>query len=702
MITDNVIQEYYDQCKELVRSITIKISAFADLINADVILKNGTSAVDTTDATTWKYYMNIAGEYHATDSPMYVLSLDTAETILFSVDNLALHPNTKEAYQVGLKYYKRLIATYPDQVALIRGILSPVAIQTAIDADDGTIMSYGGTYVEDQEYSLIQNIQNYIIDHIKRWYVTAYTVTHEYYPAAYLGVLTAGLIPLVMNLRDEKRGTYEVHSFHVKAKLASHNYLDAIYPYLTLKQALWLYRNIDRLQRYSGFTSQLSELIPIILTERNIPISSHTVHLYNGFDEDYYPQTTVRTRPLNASSDLVTDSYGTLTHLFKREETVVPGTTLFYEDNADNVELSIQNNSSSTIQTKDLDSEMVNFENFFPDNLESVVMRYWAYLASEGLYKATIVFKHPLTEEEYVITADVAFQYIWYLTLCNLGLIPTIVPDYYVLKMYRTTQVTAADLLKLVAATRDGMTDLAADLVTRQITYSQLSTVSAFNSFFMAIYLEHIRQFQLGNNTQDMDRKAYIRNMIYGLYEDRIVEFQPDTVSIDSFLTDNNLPAYDGNVANTELLITAVYSAGTGITDDQYLDPEAVQRAMIQVMRSLSSYSVQYIYSITGPNTKNLNWAGINLSETVGLEIDALFGVYGATKVLGVETEMYGEVTIYDGTISIDGLTLEIPPYEYNLETSNVTIEGGMTSTYDIGVRGTDHRVAMTLEIFEG
>ena len=82
---------------------------------------------------------------------MYVGSLDTLETILFSKENLELHPLTRESYQFGTRYYYNLLNKYPNQEFLIKGILYPCDINKAIEAEDGEILSYQSDLVEEQE-----------------------------------------------------------------------------------------------------------------------------------------------------------------------------------------------------------------------------------------------------------------------------------------------------------------------------------------------------------------------------------------------------------------------------------------------------------------------------------------------------------------------------------------------------------------------
>ena len=119
----NFIQAYYRSNIDLISSMIFKSNYAPEAINKQLLRDNPSYEIQKEDPTTWKYYMNLAGEYHPLDEEMYVTSLDTREVILFSKENLIRHTATKEAYQMGSRDYLTLLKQYPLQEGLIRGIL---------------------------------------------------------------------------------------------------------------------------------------------------------------------------------------------------------------------------------------------------------------------------------------------------------------------------------------------------------------------------------------------------------------------------------------------------------------------------------------------------------------------------------------------------------------------------------------------------
>ena len=129
---NNYYDVYLDSALQLAESIVIKSDESARAINEALTIKYGKSIVDELYPNTWKYYLNLAGEYHITDPVIEVTSLDTLEQIQFTKQNLEEHTATKKAYQYGSVLYKELVDRYPDLRQLILGVLYPVDLNTAI------------------------------------------------------------------------------------------------------------------------------------------------------------------------------------------------------------------------------------------------------------------------------------------------------------------------------------------------------------------------------------------------------------------------------------------------------------------------------------------------------------------------------------------------------------------------------------------
>ena len=256
------------------RTISISFKPFADLVN-DTVIAAGYSV--STEKTTWKYYMNLVGEYHAYDTKMYVTSIETRQEILFSPAVLATNPRTAEAYSPGGEYYNKLCETYPNQVDLIKSILFPVPdLNAAINADDFTLLSYGKGYLEEWEQPfIIMEIERFLGIWVERYYAD-FLDDEPYFHLTSWGSLITHLALLIMTLRLDYINTPQVHSWHIWNKLQAYgvsNYSDI----LNREKSMLLYQNIEYLIANVGKQSNLVILADGLLSDIGIGLYGRRV-----------------------------------------------------------------------------------------------------------------------------------------------------------------------------------------------------------------------------------------------------------------------------------------------------------------------------------------------------------------------------------------------------------------------------------------
>lgn len=137
------------------------------------------------DPMTWKYYHNIAGEYHFRDVPMIVTSHDTLEEFVFTKENLLIHKGTYADYKSNANYARNLEALYPEQSILIRGILYPIDPAVAIEANDGDILGYNQDLVEPNEIDLLPELQVWVTNFFRRRNVNRHALVDDLSAAAF-------------------------------------------------------------------------------------------------------------------------------------------------------------------------------------------------------------------------------------------------------------------------------------------------------------------------------------------------------------------------------------------------------------------------------------------------------------------------------------------------------------------------------------
>jgi hypothetical protein len=242
-------------------SCAIKFSPMAEYVN-QMVTRSGW-AVNYEDPTTWKYYLNMVGKYHPSDTLMYVPSLDTRQQILLTPTVFEDHPRTRTAYMPGGQYYTRLCETYPEQPEVIRGILFPAPdIDEAIAASDFTLLAYEPSYLEEAEFSsLLNSVTKFLDIYKERWYPDYLDDEPYFYHTAFASVYTQ-MAMAMMAQREANIRTAYVHSYHIWNALAAEgisNYSDI----LDRKKQMLLYDNIDYFKANAG-----KQLNLIILANR--------------------------------------------------------------------------------------------------------------------------------------------------------------------------------------------------------------------------------------------------------------------------------------------------------------------------------------------------------------------------------------------------------------------------------------------------
>lgn len=605
----NFLKLYLDANKTLAKTLVIKSQTSIDAINDFLKLKHGTSAVDPYDPTSWKYYLNIAGEYHNTDTPMVVTSLDTLEDIIFSKASLLVHTATAKAYRYGSRYYYSLLAKYPEQEQLILSIVTPCDINKAIDAEDGSILSYPQYLVESQELTLIDELEGFIKRYLVRWDVKAFGLSNSLYHTAQHALLYLAVVPKLLNLRLARCHTNEAHTFHIREYLASHGNLDRYMPYMNLEQTLWLYRNIRYIERNSGKVEQFRSLVEHLLSKRRIPLNEFSVRQLAEFDADYYNQITIRRKAVNPQFNIPEKDYFDIGKLYDKERPLVYGNPLYYDNKESLTTKQLQNSNSSVLQSKDLESSMVDYNDSLPDTLEAILLRQWAYMANKGLYQAIVNFKDPKTLENRVLTAEDAFIYMVYVSLESAGIKLETLPVFINLKQRKRILPSIESLLSKTE--NDELSSIASRLITGQPHIVTMYSIDNFFDLCYSLYEESIYHWFLTANVHDLYRRGYISNMVSSLYEDECLILSSGNAPINEWLLSKNLPTFSYDTSQAKELIAEIFAKSTGLTVDNTKLLKNIQRALIAALSELSSYSIQFITEINQSRIVPVGWAAI-------------------------------------------------------------------------------------------
>lgn len=605
---------------DLAATMLIKLEDVALSMNTGVIINEGVDSVNTYDKSTWKYYQNISGEYHFSDKMMKIKSLDMNSEIDFTIDNLNRHKLTKRAYVYGSRYYKELVSSYPDQELLILGIINPTNKQKAIDAKEGTILSYPKYLVEDNEYSLIDRLQKWIYNYLFRWVNRQYTISDDLYLHTYVYQLTLHLLQAIISYRLELCKTNEAHSYHVRAYLASHGFLDTYLPSLTKKQSLFFYRNIRYIERNAGKVDTLNWLVDHTFTERDIPLYELKVNQdtssINTFTNDLKVDEVIKRDPLadiiinrkplnDPASNVIKNDY-TLDDTLTIISDNARDNNTYQEDNKEKIKDVLKTSDSSIIQTKLLQSYINENGNVYYYTLEDIVYNHWIYLAAKDRYKASIFITLPKTNEKIVLTSQQSVALYMYCTAkaygfnLNNNMESMLIPSIRVNRVERLEKPTEA----IIKSKND--INILSELEVKEIldTYVEIKefySIPDFTDLCLELYKMSKIQYSIYSDKEQMDKRAYAHNLVNMLYCDetlilnQLINKDGSSMTYEDFLNSINLTVNEYTELDLLELATVILSEATLKVETEIDKLTYIQRSMSHLLLQLSSYSIQIV-----------------------------------------------------------------------------------------------------------
>lgn len=260
---------YIPELQRLVRSILIKSSHQATMINKNIIKTYGSNAV-LDDVHTWRYYLNLNGQYHSTNNQMEIYVLELNENKPLTKELLETYKKTKDDLLTYGNTYMNLIKSYPSDELLIRGMLNPIDIDVAVDIPDGQIIQYSKLYIETNELDVMNKLSKYTEAIYYRWFNEMYIEVSNYYVATFLAFLYSTLDIKIDSIRLENIHTHRVSRHHLEHFFQSH--LDIDTTYMNYKSKLWLYQNLRTAMINVGKDETLEQLIDNVLTPNGIGV----------------------------------------------------------------------------------------------------------------------------------------------------------------------------------------------------------------------------------------------------------------------------------------------------------------------------------------------------------------------------------------------------------------------------------------------
>lgn len=605
---------YEQECLLFARTAIIHSSRTAELINDRMNIAG--YVYDPADKRTWKYYMNLAGQYHASNKMMQVRSLDNDELIDFTVENMRIHVSTARSYQYGTDLYKELLLAYPKQEALIRGILNPIPFSTLLSANEFQLIWYDTTLIRTGEDNVIQRLQEWIYTWTTQNLHHNYTnVTDDLMHHFFIARISMHLAIQLMLIRMENVGTNYVHDFHIWAHLGSHADLRRYRAYLTRKQVLWLYRNIAYLTHNPGKQFEFGLLIKNLLTERSIPLAVYNAqHSTLDMLETVKPTVRFKRELLNMQDVITSDAYfRTTREILEDQIPLARDNITVYEDAIPETQLAVRANRNSSIPTKVLESTMRDLSESIAFPHSATLLNEWARLASEGRYSAVVSMVNPKNGLTMTMSVKEAFALYLYALWKGEGQTLETVPYYQATMCMRIPRPTFAEL-KQNFGSNFVTDDWIIQAITNQPDIPNLISTEAFYNKTIEINDATQIHHDMWTYRNHYDERAQMELMCRALYKDTICDFWSGTKYTDFF----KLRGWDLSEIDREewkAIAVRILTTATGLdtTDQQKLSD--VQKAMLELTLEMSSYTIQVIRKINDQAIVQLDYPTLRVGD---------------------------------------------------------------------------------------
>lgn len=677
MATNNLYQIYRSHVFQLAETLVVKSSMMARAVNLG-LYDQGLSI--PTDQTQWKYYLHLNGTYHSTDKTMYVISIDTMDEIAFTKDNLVIHRATRNAYSFGTEYYKELVEKYPQQISLILGILNPIDLTTAIDAEDGSILYHDLTLIETNEYNVIPLLEDWIKKTMSRWMNigygpvnqgTFYTATDPYYAPAYWALLFNSIPDVVFNIRLDNCKTRYAHSFHIRQYLASNGKLDIFMDALNKKQSLFLYRNLKYIHKHAGKQKTFNLLLENILTEAGIPLAAHELtHNLEFMPSDLTPGVDLISTPLNMRNVFPNTSVVSLEALMYKENNNAPGNYGVYENAVAITKTGFKNNRINKIPTKVLESAVVDFTGSGPFTLTETLINHWLYFSQTNRYTAFIPFSHPVTGDSFSLNAKDAFCLFIYALNKSYSNEMEYIPSVEAINVRKISYATFAELRALSTSKYiddSYINDTLADL----LPIGQYISVESFHEACVDIQRRMVIHRRTWANFEHKDSRGQAEAICMHLYPTYRYSLATEQY-YDDWLGSRSMDFSDLTEYDFEILAGELLRSATGFNVTTSGGLKDIQRTLLKLMERLTSYNVQYVSTINTSPYKPVPWQPVRIGDVDKYINDSKFVYISNPRVISANFKFKHRIQLRkpEETIRYSAKLLQTEELTLNMDVS--------------------------------
>ena len=621
----STIEGFYRDIYKLTKSLVIKID-YLDLY-METNMTGSTYTKQPYGKECFRYYLHISGQRHEVDEDVSVKVIELDDYKPLTKELLKSYPQTKAELLKFEDFYNNLVDQYPEYITYIQGCIYDIDIKEAIEAQHGTILAYNSSFIESQEYNIIDELQDYIDRYVDRWYNLKYAILEPYYLSGFLINLFTAIPNAIVNIRLGNIRSNRAHSFFIENFFNSHFSLWNSVSQLNNETIWWLYRNLSYIISNIGKNSTFNSLLTNVFERNNVGIGGYNLkykdnsivdnQVYDIKQLPYEASTVVAELEKLNNSTMETNNVKSIKDILTEEE----NRTLF-DDTAKNFYVNyhsnyINSNSKTASTTKVLEISTLNAFNSFNRDPYSLLLDHWGYLLSIDSYGSLtndliksnyMEFSDPSTGEYYKVNSSIAFLMCIKILLHACGM-----KDYRLDKLvYGKVFDKEADVVKILDRTllQDGYTTTLKEYI---VNNYPIPTDTYINVNGVQEYMSSVLDFTknmwlLDSNCENRMVSANIKYFMF--LSTKQAKYQlhnhENPRTIDELLMENSvtfkIPDTGYDYVNS---LKTIMETFLGVTINTTLKLNNLLSVYKDIISKLTSYTLQTMGRITSENQKD-------------------------------------------------------------------------------------------------
>lgn len=698
---------YKEKVFALAKTMIVKHEEIAIAVNHELSFAGYYDALDN-NPYNWRYYLNLSGEYHQYDHDrLFELTGNSFILIQVATDNGYVQvPFTKtlllqdislaNEYQIGSSAYKNLVRNYPDFETLIIGILNPIDIDVAIKAKNAEILYIDNKFkqfdgdrgyfktapnrnpnnlIEYQEHNLIDELQRHLYIYNRNWVNAEYIQGNDLYVVTTLATWYATIPNTIMNIRLGNCKTPYAHTFHIKQYLNSFGQLGKYVDFIPIGTALWLYRNAMYLEANRGKQLTFNGIIDNAFTPNQVPMNAYSArHEISQMDSDnLLPIPVLYKEPINFEIPGISDDDRTVKDILQDEIPLARENYRDIDDKVNHIESKIKWGGDDRINTKVLETEMMELGEPFPFTLSQILFSMWGYTAVKGYYTGTIYVTHPITNDKIGLTPLNAYILAAYcLNYGVAGKKLKNIPTSQFFHIPRTTvprdkptdarfalKPTVDDAMGWVNNDKTRRLKVVELFGSYQPNFTATSPTELFNNA-NDVYHERIRKYYTYCNTEDLTERGDLELVAKRLYWSGFSE-PLGTGSYEAWFRKVGIDTEHLTPEDYLALGLNTVAMATGSIDSLVERKKWLQKSLVAILKHFISYTVHIIEKfadgvvtyLEGQSLRfsNFKWTYTNI-RPIGyvINVDINYGVINRNKLVINLPDIITNMKVMSGT----------------------------------------------------